>query len=123
MKMKCGDNCGYWWQDEDEDSPVVILTPIAHGPPPANTMGKKMTPTATMISVSILLKVAILMIVKSRARKRPLFIFRRITSKSSKNSSCFFRKYMILYWCQGEGTLPRVGQLSGVANCWSKGTV
>ena len=17
--MKCGDNCGYWWQDEDED--------------------------------------------------------------------------------------------------------
>ena len=51
------------------------------------------------------------------------FVFRRITSKSSKNSSCFFRKYMVLYWCQGEGTLPRVGQLSGVANCWNKGTV
>ena len=27
---------------------------------------------------------------------------------------------MILYWCQGEGTLPRVGQLSGVANCWQR---
>ena len=19
--MKCGDNCGYWWQNEDEDCP------------------------------------------------------------------------------------------------------
>lgn len=27
---------------------------------------------------------------------------------------------VILYLCQGEGTLPRVGQLSGVANCWQR---
>ena len=123
MKMRCGDLCGYWWQDEDEDPPAVILTLIVPGLHLVNTMGKKMTLIATMMSASILLKVAILMIVKSRARKRPLFVFRRITSKSSKNSSCIFRKCMILYWCQGEGTLPRIGQLSGVANCWSKGTV
>ena len=31
-----------------------------------------------------------------------LLIFRRITSKSPENNSCFFGKYMILYWCQGE---------------------
>ena len=28
--------------------PVVILTPIAHGLPPVNTMGKRMIPTVTM---------------------------------------------------------------------------
>ena len=27
---------------------------------------------------------------------------------------------MVYYWCQGEGTLSRVGQLSGVANCWQR---
>ena len=34
--------------------------------------------------------------------------------------SCNSLRSVLYYHCQGEGTLPRVGQLSGVANCWQR---
>ena len=34
--------------------------------------------------------------------------------------SCNSLWSVLYYHCQGEGTLPRVGQLSGVANCWQR---
>ena len=71
--MKCGYNCGYWWQDEDKDYPSCHFDHDSPWPAPANTMGKKMILTAIMMSALIPTRVAIPMIVKLRARKRPLF--------------------------------------------------
>lgn len=68
MKMRCGDNCGYWWQDEDEDYPSCHFDSDTPGLLPANTMGKRTIPILTMTLALILMKVPMLVIVKSRAQ-------------------------------------------------------
>ena len=39
--MKCGDNCGYWWQDEDEDSPSWDFGPESPWPAPCEYDGEE----------------------------------------------------------------------------------
>ena len=41
MKMRCGDNCGYWWQDEDEDFPSCHLDPDSPWPAPCEYDGEE----------------------------------------------------------------------------------
>ena len=58
--------------------PAVILTTIAHGLLPVNTMGKKMTPTVTMMSALTPTRVAIPTIVERR--KSAQFFLCKITT-------------------------------------------
>ena len=39
--MKCGDNCGYWWQDEDEDSPSGHFDSDSRWPAPCEYDGEE----------------------------------------------------------------------------------
>ena len=39
--MKCGDNCGYWWQDEDEDYPSCHFDPDSPWPAPCEYDGEE----------------------------------------------------------------------------------
>ena len=41
MKMRCGDNCGYWWQDEDEDYPSCHFDPDSPWPAPCEYDGEE----------------------------------------------------------------------------------
>ena len=40
-KMKCGDNCGYWWQDEDEDYPSCHFDSDSPWPAPCEYDGEE----------------------------------------------------------------------------------
>lgn len=39
--MKCGDNCGYWWQDEDEDYPSCHFDHNSPWPAPCEYDGEE----------------------------------------------------------------------------------
>ena len=39
--MKCGNNCGYWWQDEDEDYPSCHFDPDSPWPAPCEYDGEE----------------------------------------------------------------------------------
>lgn len=39
--MKCGDNCGYWWQDEDEDYPSCHFDHDSPWPAPCEYDGEE----------------------------------------------------------------------------------
>ena len=39
--MKCGDNCGYWWQDEDEDYPSCHFDSNSSWPAPCEYDGEE----------------------------------------------------------------------------------
>ena len=70
--MKCGYNCGYWWQDEDEDYPSYHFDSDSPWPAPCEYDGEEMTLIATMRWASIPTKVAIPTIVE---RRNPLNFF------------------------------------------------
>ena len=40
-KMKCGDNCGYWWKDEDEDYPSCHFDQDSPFPAPCEYDGEE----------------------------------------------------------------------------------